>query len=185
MRSVCTLQHFYVNSFELIPYHMIMANYILVDGVRLEPSRRMDLKSLRILLKGTTHARKPLSPIILATSKVVIYSYTYIDYATMHSCATLQANHVFLQNKGHLLYEISSRIGQCHNLHHRNRFTASCLSTLTLYQKTYLQFSQTLKNILNVCSLIHPRITLELVLQPKTWVTPSRAFSLIESMAEA
>ena len=99
---------------------------------------------------------KLLSPITLATSEVAIYFYTYyVDYATVHSYATSQANHVFLQNKGHLLYEISSRMGQCHNLHHRNRFTASCLSTLTLYQKTYLQFSQTLKNILNVCSLIH------------------------------
>ena len=129
---------------------------------------------------------KLLSPITLATYEVAIYFYTYyVDYATVHSYATSQANHVFLQNKGHLLYEISSLMGQCHNLHHRNRFTASCLSTLTLYQKTYLQFSQTLKNILNVCSLIHTRITLEPVLQPRTWVTPSRAFSLIESMSEA
>ena len=82
---------------------------------------------------------KLFSPITLATSEVAIYFYTYyVDYATVHSYATSQANHVFLQNKGHLLYEISSRMGQCHNLHHRNRFTASCLSTLTLYQKTYL-----------------------------------------------
>ena len=84
------------------------AKYILVDGVR-------------------------LSPIILATSEVAIYFYTYEDYATVHSYATSQTNHVFLQNEGHLLYEISSRMGQCHNLHRRNRFTASCLSTLTLY----------------------------------------------------
>ena len=126
---------------------------------------------------------KLFSRITLATSEVAIYFYTYVDYATVHSYATSQANHVFLQNKGHLLYEISSR--QCHNLHHRNRFTASYLSTLTLYQKTYLQFSQTLKNILNICSLIHTRITLEPVLQPRMWVTPSRAFSLIESMSEA
>ena len=128
---------------------------------------------------------KPLSPITLATSGVAIYFYTYVDYATVHSYATSQANRVFLQNKGLILYEISSHMGQCHNLHHRNPFTASCLFTLTLYQKTYLQFSQTLKKILNVCSLIHPGITLEPVLQPRTWVTPSRAFSMIESMSEA
>ena len=65
------------------------------------------------------------SRITLATSEVDIYFYTYADYATVHSYATSQTNHVFLQNKGHLLYEISSRMGQCHNLHPRNRFTAS------------------------------------------------------------
>ena len=54
---------------------------------------------------------KPLSPITLATSEVAIYSYTYVDYATVHSYATSQANLVFLQNKGLLLYEISSRMG--------------------------------------------------------------------------
>ena len=127
---------------------------------------------------------KLLSPITLATSKVAIYFCTYVDYTTVHSYATSQTNHVFFQNKGHLLYEISSRMGQCHNLHHRNRFTASCHSTLTRYQKTYLQFSQTLKNKLNVCSLIHTRITLEPVLQPRTWVTLSRAFNLIASMTD-
>ena len=109
LRSVCALEHFYVNQFDIIPHLTMTAKYILVDGVR-------------------------LSPITLATSEVAIYFYTYyVDYATVHSYATSQANHVFLQNKGHLLYEISSRMGQCHNLHHRNRFTASCLSTLTLY----------------------------------------------------
>ena len=107
--------------------------YILVDGVRLEHSRSMGLKSLRDLLRGPHTLGKLLSPITLATSEVAIYFYTYVDYATVHSYATSQTNHVFLQNKGHLLYEISSRMGQCHNLHHRNRFTASCLSTLTLY----------------------------------------------------
>ena len=47
---------------------------------------------------------KPLSPITLATSEVAIYSYTYVDYATVHSYATLQANHVFFQKKGLILY---------------------------------------------------------------------------------
>ena len=96
--------------------------YIPLDGVRLEHSRSMRLKSLRDLLRGTTHARKQLSPITLATSEVAIYFYTYVDYAIVHSYVTSQANHVFLQNKGHLLYEICSRMGQCHNLHHRNPF---------------------------------------------------------------
>ena len=107
--------------------------YILVDGVRLEHSRSMRLKSLRDLLRGPPTLGKLLSPITLATSKVAIYFYTYVDYATVHSYATSQTNHVYLQNKGHLLYEISSRMGQCNNLHHRNRFTASCHSTLTRY----------------------------------------------------
>ena len=71
---------------------------------------------------------KPLSPITLATSEVAIYSYTYVDYAIVHSYATSQANHVFHQNKGLLLYEISSRTGQCHNLHHHNSFMASIFS---------------------------------------------------------
>ena len=47
-----------VNSFDIIPYHMITVKYILVDGVRLEASRSMGLKSLRDLLRGTTHPRK-------------------------------------------------------------------------------------------------------------------------------
>ena len=42
---------------------------------------------------------KPLSPITLATSEVAIYSYTYVDYATVHSYATSQVNHVFLKNQ--------------------------------------------------------------------------------------
>ena len=71
---------------------------------------------------------KLFSPITLATSEVAIYFYTYVDYATVHSYATSQANHVFLQNKVHLLYEISSCMGQCRNAHHRNHFTASCLT---------------------------------------------------------
>ena len=94
--------------------------YIPVDGVRLEHSRSMRLKSLRDLLRGSTTLGKLLSPITLATSKVAIYFYTYVDCATVHLYATLQTNHVYFQNKGHLLYEIASRMGQCHNLHHRN-----------------------------------------------------------------
>ena len=78
---------------------------------------------------------KPLSPITLATSGVAIYFYTYVDYATVHSYATSQANHVFLQNKGHLLYEISSRMGQCHNLHHRNLLRQVVFSLLPYTRK--------------------------------------------------
>ena len=77
--------------------------YILVNGVRLEHSRSMGLKSLRDLLRGPHTLGKLLSPITLATSEVAIYLYTYVVYATVHSYATLQDNHVFL------LYEISSR----------------------------------------------------------------------------
>ena len=60
------------------------------------------------------------------------------------------------------------------------------IPSLSPYTRKHILSSlQTLKDILNVCSLIHPGITLEPVLQPRTWVTPSRAFSMIESMAEA
>ena len=89
-------------------------------------------------IKGNqSFSGKQHSPIILAISKIAIYFYTYVDHATVHSYAISQTNpsieyiHMqlrylpFLQNKGLLLYEISSRMGLCHNLHHRNPFTAS------------------------------------------------------------
>ena len=53
--------------------------YILVDGVRLEHSRSLGLKSLRDLLGGPPTLGKLLSPITLATSEVAIYLYTYVD----------------------------------------------------------------------------------------------------------
>ena len=153
--------------------------------------------SQRSIKRNQSCSGKQHSPITLATSKIAIYSYTYVDHATVHLYAISQANpsmivHSYATSQSNPFFK--TKDFSC------MRFLAVwvCVTTCTIvtfyvklslhshpYQKTYPQFSQILKDLLNVCSLIHPGITLEPVLQPRTWVTSSRAFSLIESMAEA
>ena len=141
---------------------------------------------------------KLLNPITLAISKIAIYSYTYVDHATVHSYAISQANpstivhsYATSQSKPFFKTKYFSYM----------RFLVIWVSVITCIivtllrqdvsllsphtRKHILSSLQTLKDILNVCSLIHPGITLEPVIQPRNWVTPSRAFSMIESMAEA
>ena len=132
------------------------------------------------------HARKNLlSPTTLATYEAGIYSYAYVDCAIVHTYATSQANHVFAQTidfscMRFLVVWVS--VITCIIV----TLLRQVVSSLSPIQETYLQFSVNTEGyILNICSLIHPGITLEPVLQPRTWVTPSRAFSMIESMAEA
>ena len=131
-------------------------------------------------------------------SEIAIYSYTYVDHATVHSYAISQANpsmivHSYATSQSNHFFK--TKDFSC------MRFLIVWVSVITciivtFYGKLSFHFNphtrkhifsslQTLKDILNVCSLIHPGITIEPVLQPRTWVTPSQAFSMIESMAEA
>ena len=88
LRSVCAFQHFYVTQFDIIPYHMITVKYILVDGVRLEPSRSMGLKSLRDLLRETTHARENRS--VQSHFILMKQSYIPIPMQIMRQCIHMQ-----------------------------------------------------------------------------------------------
>ena len=141
---------------------------------------------------------KQHSPITPAISVIAIYFYTYIDHRQVHSYAISQASPSMIvhsnatpqSNPFFKTKDFSSM-----------RFLAVWVSAITCIivnllrqvissllphtRKHILSSLQTLKDLLNVCSLIHPGITLEPVLQSRTWVTSSRAFSMIESMSEA
>ena len=122
-------------------------NICFGDGVRIEPSRSMDLESLRDLSKDTIPSRENhLSPTTLATSKVAIYSYTYVDCATVHTHATSQTNHVLSQTTDFSYM----RLLVVWELHHRNSLRQvdfhshhkleNITSVLTRHWNIYLTF---------------------------------------------
>ena len=138
------------------------------------------------------------NPITFAISEIAIYFYTYVDHATVHSYTISQTNpsiivHSYATSQSNPFFK--TKDFSC------MRFLAVWVSVITCIivnllrqvissllphtRKHILSSLQTLKDLLNVCSLILPGITLEHVLQSRTWVTPSRTFNLIESMAEA
>ena len=150
-------------------------NICFDDGVRIESSHSMNLESLRDLSKDT----------ILATSKVAIYFFTYVDCATVYTYATSQTNHAFSSNNRLLLNETFLVVW---DLHHRNSLRQVDFHSHHMTRKHIFSSHETLKYILNIYSLIHPRIALEPVLQPRTCVTLGRAFNrdnVIEPMTKA